>query len=78
MSAVAERLVVGCLAAADVEDASVIDRELERDETRPLVRAIAERLRFRASASAVPVFLTFRQFDLERTCLSDNRLIRHR
>lgn len=43
--AVAERFVIGSLASAEIERAGALDRELQRFEARPRVRAIAKRLR---------------------------------
>ena len=77
MRSVAERLVVGLLAAADVEGAGVIDDEAQGLDAGAVVRAVAEGLLLGASAAALEVRLSFRQLDLVGARLRDDRLFRH-
>ena len=70
--AVAPGLVVGRLAAAEIERAGRRRDELQRLDVRLLVRAVAERLAFRQAAPAVPIGLPFDEFDLIRAGLRDD------
>src|SRR5690349_17180152 len=77
MRAVAERLIVRRLAPANVECPGPVGNERQWLNSGAFMRAVAERLRLRAAAAAIPVFLAFRQLDLVRSLLSDECVFRH-
>src|SRR5262245_31226799 len=77
VGAVAERLVVGALATAQIEGAGAFGHEAVRLQCGDLVRAVAERLLGRASAAAPEVGLPGLERDLVGALLSADRLVRH-
>jgi len=77
MCSVAERLIIGLLAAADIERAGVIDGETQGFDARTGVGAIAKGLLLGAPAAAIKISLTFGQLDLIRPRLCDDRLLGH-
>src|SRR5262245_22468613 len=77
VSAVAERLVIGALAAAKVEGARRFGDEAVRLKARDLVRAVAERLLGRASAGAPEIGPARFERHLVGTLLGTDRLVRH-
>jgi hypothetical protein len=75
MCAVAERLVVGALAAAQVERAGVIDDEAQGLDAGAVVRPVAERLLLRASAATIEVRFALGELDLIGPLLGDDRFV---
>lgn len=75
--AVAERLIVGGLAAAQIEYATSVGHEAQWLQARILVGAVAERLLRRATAPAIEVGLSFLEVDLIGTFLGDYWIVSH-
>jgi hypothetical protein len=75
MGAVAERLVAGPLAAAQIHGLRLLGREDDGHEGSLRVRAVAERLLGAASATAPCVFPAGFHVDGERGLLGDNGIV---
>ena len=69
MCAVAVGSVIGLFAAAQIDRAGLVGRESERCDRGGLVRAVAERLAFGATAAAPEVFLARFELDLKGALL---------
>src|SRR5579863_4723341 len=77
VAAVAHRFFAGALAGAEPGLFGLRRLVFDRRESRALVRAVAERLRFRAPAGAPPIALAGLELDRERPPAADFRHFAH-